>query len=40
VRPGSEFGPAGERHIRLSFAADIDHIRTGVERIRAALADL
>jgi Aspartate/tyrosine/aromatic aminotransferase len=40
VRPGSEFGAAGERHIRLSFAADPEHIDVGVERIRAALNDL
>lgn len=36
VRPGSEFGAAGERHIRLSFAADPAAIATGIDRIRAA----
>lgn len=40
VRPGSEFGAAGERHIRLSFAADPAAITTGLERIRAALTQL
>ncbi|MEP7178882.1 MAG: aminotransferase class I/II-fold pyridoxal phosphate-dependent enzyme [Pseudonocardiales bacterium] len=40
VRPGSEFGAAGERHIRLSFAADPAAITTGLERIRAAFTQL
>ncbi|MEP7178537.1 MAG: aminotransferase class I/II-fold pyridoxal phosphate-dependent enzyme [Pseudonocardiales bacterium] len=40
VRPGSEFGAAGERHIRLSFAADHAVINTGIERITTALAAL
>ncbi len=40
VRPGSEFGPAGEHHLRLSFAADCDSITTGIERLRSGLAEL
>ena len=40
VRPGSEFGPAGEHHLRLSFAADRDAMTTGIERLRGGLADL
>jgi aspartate aminotransferase len=40
VRPGSEFGPAGEGHLRLSFAADEDAIRTGVRRMAAAFHEL
>jgi aspartate aminotransferase len=40
VRPGSEFGPAGEHHLRLSFAADRDSITTGIERLRTGLAEL
>lgn len=40
VRPGSEFGPAGEHHLRLSFAADRDSITTGIERLRIGLAEL
>jgi aspartate aminotransferase len=37
VRPGSEFGAAGERHLRLSFAADRDAITIGIDRMKAAL---
>jgi aspartate aminotransferase len=33
VRAGSEFGPSGEGHIRISFASDMAHIREGMERI-------
>lgn len=40
VRPGSEFGRAGERHIRLSFAAEPAAIKTGAERVRTGLAHL
>jgi aspartate aminotransferase len=40
VRPGSEFGAAGEHHIRLSFAAEPAAITEGIERIRAGLAVL
>lgn len=40
VRPGSEFGPSGEGRIRLSYAASEDAIRTGVARLRRALAAL
>jgi aspartate/methionine/tyrosine aminotransferase len=37
VRPGTEFGRAGEHHIRLSFAAEPSAITTGLERIQTAL---
>ena len=40
VRPGSEFGNAGEHHIRLSFAAEPSAITTGLERIQTALDHL
>jgi aspartate aminotransferase len=40
VRPGSEFGSAGEQHIRLSFAADRDAITAGIDRIRTSLIHL
>jgi aspartate aminotransferase len=33
VRPGREFGPAGEHHIRLSLAAPPAALRTGLDRI-------
>lgn len=37
VRPGFEFGANGENHLRLSYAASEDAIRTGTERLKAAL---
>ncbi|MHA3700862.1 pyridoxal phosphate-dependent aminotransferase [Jatrophihabitans sp. YIM 134969] len=40
VRPGSEFGAAGERHLRLSFAADRRAITHGVERLHDAFTRL
>lgn len=33
VRAGSEYGPSGEGHIRISFAVDISQLREGMERI-------
>lgn len=40
VRPGREFGPAGEGHIRLSFATSEQTITAGVRRLASALANL
>ena len=40
VRPGSEFGAAGERHLRLSYAASNEAIVEGVRRLKRALAGL
>jgi aspartate aminotransferase len=40
VRPGSEYGAAGEGHVRLSYAASRDDIVVGVERLAKALAAL
>ena len=40
VRPGSEFGAAGERHLRLSYAASNDAISEGIRRLKRALACL
>ncbi|GAA4386901.1 pyridoxal phosphate-dependent aminotransferase [Tsukamurella soli] len=40
VRPGGEFGAHGERHLRLSYAASDDAIRTGVARLAEGLAAL
>jgi aspartate aminotransferase len=37
VRPGTEYGPAGEGHIRLSFAADRAAITEAMSRIRRAM---
>ena len=38
VTPGSAFGPGGEGHIRLSFAASSQTLREAMARIRHALA--
>ncbi|MBC3193408.1 aminotransferase class I/II-fold pyridoxal phosphate-dependent enzyme [Pseudonocardia sp. C8] len=40
VRPGSEFGAHGEHHLRLSYAASEDAIRTGVARLAEGLDTL
>lgn len=40
VRPGAEFGAAGEHHLRLSYAASDDAIEAGVARLAAAFGAL
>ena len=35
VRSGAEYGPSGEYHFRISFAASEDEIREGISRIRS-----
>ncbi len=37
VTPGSAFGPGGEGHVRLSFAASADILREALDRMAAAL---
>ena len=37
---GTAFGPAGEGHIRLSYAASLPVLQTGVERIAGALREI
>ncbi|MFI6499851.1 pyridoxal phosphate-dependent aminotransferase [Nonomuraea typhae] len=39
VRAGAEYGPSGEGHVRISFAAAEDDLRTGLARIVAHLGD-
>ncbi|MBA2446528.1 MAG: pyridoxal phosphate-dependent aminotransferase [Chloroflexi bacterium] len=39
VRSGTEFGPGGEGHVRLSFATSRDNIREGAHRLAAAFAE-
>jgi aspartate aminotransferase len=39
VRSGTEFGPAGEGHVRLSFATSRENIREGARRLAAAAAE-
>ena len=36
--PGSAFGPAGEGHLRLSFACSLEDIETGMARMREFLS--
>ncbi len=40
VTPGSAFGPSGEGHIRISYAASREDIIEGMARIKEALAKL
>lgn len=40
VRPGSEFGAAGEGHLRLSYAASPEAISEGVRRLAKGLAEV
>jgi aminotransferase len=35
--PGSGFGRAGERHLRISYSASYDQVKEGIERIRKCL---
>jgi aspartate aminotransferase len=38
VRVGAEYGPGGEGHVRLSFAADINLLAAGLDRNKAVFA--
>jgi aspartate aminotransferase len=40
VPAGSEFGPSGEHHIRISFAADLDTLDEGITRVTSTLTRL
>ena len=40
VRSGSEFGPSGEGHIRISFATDVDSLTEGLSRFAATVKEL
>ena len=40
VTPGTAFGPAGEGHFRVSYAASEEQIREGLARIKRTLAQL
>lgn len=40
VVPGSIFGKGGEGHVRISFAADMDQLQEGVDRITRGVAAL
>jgi aspartate/methionine/tyrosine aminotransferase len=34
VAPGIDFGPGGEGFLRFSYAASLERLQTGVERLR------
>ena len=40
VRSGSEFGPSGEGHIRISFATDLESLREGLARFASTVKEL
>lgn len=40
VRSGSEFGPSGEGHIRISFATDVESLKEGLARFAATVKEL
>jgi aspartate aminotransferase len=40
VRAGREYGPGGEGHVRLSFAADLPVLAEGLDRMAAVFAEL
>ena len=40
VRPGAEYGPSGEGHVRLSFAADIDDLEAAMDRVARCVDEL
>jgi aspartate aminotransferase len=40
VTPGSAFGPSGEGHLRISYAASRNDISEGMKRMKKALAEL
>ncbi|MFE4542289.1 pyridoxal phosphate-dependent aminotransferase [Arthrobacter sp. NPDC056727] len=37
LRAGSEYGPSGEGHLRLSFAADLDTLKIALDRIEQGI---
>jgi aspartate aminotransferase len=40
LRPGSEFGDGGERHLRLSYTYSLETLEAGIDRLRTAFSDL
>lgn len=40
LRAGSEYGPAGEGHLRLSFAANMDTLEIALDRIEQGIAKI
>jgi aspartate/methionine/tyrosine aminotransferase len=40
VAPGSQFGPMGDGHLRISFCPSIENIREGMDRFERAVATI
>lgn len=40
VRPGAEYGPSGEGHLRFSFAADVPVLHEAMDRVATCLKEL
>jgi aspartate/methionine/tyrosine aminotransferase len=40
LRAGSEYGPSGEGHLRLSFAADLATLEAGLDRIEQGILEI
>lgn len=40
LRAGSEYGPSGEGHLRLSFAADLGTLKTALDRIEQGIQEI
>jgi aspartate/methionine/tyrosine aminotransferase len=40
VGPGTQFGPLGEGHVRISFCPSFENIKEGMDRFESALATL
>ncbi|MET3174677.1 UNVERIFIED_ORG: aspartate aminotransferase [Arthrobacter sp. UYCu721] len=40
LRAGSEYGPSGEGHLRLSFAADLITLKTALDRIENGILEI
>ncbi|MDP9693850.1 UNVERIFIED_ORG: aspartate aminotransferase [Arthrobacter globiformis] len=40
LRAGSEYGPSGEGHLRLSFAADLDTLKAAIDRIEQGILEI
>lgn len=40
LRAGSEYGPSGEGHLRLSFASDLDTLKIALDRIEQGILEI
>ncbi|MHB0871757.1 MAG: aspartate aminotransferase, partial [Chloroflexota bacterium] len=40
VRPGTEFGSMGEKHLRFTFAPSVEVITEGISIFKAAMEEL